>query len=225
MNNIGSTVIGQLEFAYNFYNDKIFEGSLPNECIMLIGRQGKSKMGHFMSMAFSPKDWDGISKVPEEISEIVLNSDSFCRRDVHEILGTIVHEMVHFWHFIDGDAPSNGHHDKKWGKMMEEIGLMPSASGREGGKRTGKNMSHYVIPGGIFENATRELVASGYKIDWQGIPAEKISSSKNKVKYSCRSCNSGRKKPDQIHVWGKPNMAVVCGICMDNLVSDSKQEG
>jgi hypothetical protein len=38
---------------------------------------------------------------------------------------------------------------------MERIGLMPSATGAPGGRRTGQRMTHYIIRGGLFDRAFR----------------------------------------------------------------------
>ena len=34
---------------------------------------------------------------------------------------------------------------------MEAIGLMPSHSGKPGGKRTGQQMTHYILDGGSYD--------------------------------------------------------------------------
>lgn len=49
---------------------------------------------------------------------------------------------------------------------MEAIGLMPSETGQPGGKRTGQAMGDYVIAGGLFDQATKRLLASGFVISW-----------------------------------------------------------
>lgn len=49
---------------------------------------------------------------------------------------------------------------------MESIGLMPSDTGKPGGKKTGQSMADYVIPGGKFYQATQRLLASGFIVSW-----------------------------------------------------------
>lgn len=49
---------------------------------------------------------------------------------------------------------------------MERIGLMPSDTGQPGGKKVGQSMNDYVILGGRFDMATRQLLERGFAISW-----------------------------------------------------------
>jgi len=40
---------------------------------------------------------------------------------------------------------------------MIQVGLMPSDTGEAGGKRTGQSITHYIIPGGKFEQVFNTL--------------------------------------------------------------------
>jgi hypothetical protein len=51
--------------------------------------------------------------------------------------------------------------------MMEAVGLMPSTTGRPGGKKTGEKMSDYPIPGGRFLKECDSLVSGGrFDLPW-----------------------------------------------------------
>jgi hypothetical protein len=41
--------------------------------------------------------------------------------------------------------------------MMLAVGLIPSDTGKPGGKQTGQRMTHYIEPEGQFDRACREL--------------------------------------------------------------------
>jgi hypothetical protein len=43
---------------------------------------------------------------------------------------------------------------------------MPSSTGLPGGKRIGQSIADYMITGGLFQQATRRLLASGFAISW-----------------------------------------------------------
>jgi hypothetical protein len=101
---------------------------------------------------------------------------------------------------------------------MENLGLMPSNTGRPGGKKTGQQMTHYVVEGGLFETVCKELLAENFKISWAAchVPIEKFSpspptggepmpKSKGRGKYTCAGCGA--------FVWGKPNLKIICGHC------------
>ena len=47
---------------------------------------------------------------------------------------------------------------------METLGLIPSDTGRPGGKRTGQIMGHYVSDGGRFEQAAKSLRGTGWEV-------------------------------------------------------------
>jgi hypothetical protein len=59
--------------------------------------------------------------------------------------------MAHQWQFEFGTPSRAGYHNEEWSKKMQSIGLMPSHNGKPGGKKTGQNMSDYVISGSFFE--------------------------------------------------------------------------
>ena len=49
---------------------------------------------------------------------------------------------------------------------MRRVGLVPSDPGGPGGKQTGQQMDHFIVPGGPFEEAARKLVGDGYELSW-----------------------------------------------------------
>jgi hypothetical protein len=50
--------------------------------------------------------------------------------------------------------------------MCEAIGLMPSDTGKPGGKRVGDSVDTYIIDGGLFDVASAKLVDSEFKLSW-----------------------------------------------------------
>jgi hypothetical protein len=49
---------------------------------------------------------------------------------------------------------------------MISIGLMPSSTGRIGGKRVGQKMADYPMKGGLFLDVCKELFADDYNVSW-----------------------------------------------------------
>jgi predicted SprT family Zn-dependent metalloprotease len=197
----------RLQNAYDFYNAFLFGGELP-QCLITLNRK-RGARGYFWQSIYTARRGNGTT------DEIAMNPEHFGRTDA-EILSTLVHEMCHLWHAHFGKPSRNGYHNKAWGDRMELLGLMPSNTGQPGGKKTGQQMTHYVIAGGDFERATRELLAEGFQLYWKtgdggkggtvagtlGAPA---ASDKNKVKYSCATCGQ--------NAWAKPNARLICGDC------------
>jgi len=97
---------------------------------------------------------------------------------------------------------------------MEEIGLTPSATGQQGGKQTGPQMTHYITPGGLFEREIGALLAGGFTLRWQsgGRASSGKGVNKNKAKYICPDCGQ--------NAWAKPGARLVCGDCMQPMQAD-----
>ena len=49
---------------------------------------------------------------------------------------------------------------------MEGIGLMPSSTGKPGGKRTGDHVADYAIEDGPFLKACADLLTQAFRISW-----------------------------------------------------------
>jgi predicted SprT family Zn-dependent metalloprotease len=142
--------------------------------------------------------------------ELALNPDTFGHRSDKDILSTLVHEMVHCSQQHFGTPSRRGYHNKAWAAQMVAIGLMPSDTGSPGGKQTGQRVSHYIIEGGLFDEAAETLLASGFRLNWQSVinlagEIEKTAKAQSKTKYTCPSCGQ--------NAWAKPEAALLCGDC------------
>jgi hypothetical protein len=74
--------------------------------------------------------------------------------------------MVHNWQHCFGKPSRNGYHNKEWAQKMDQIGLVPSSTGRPGGKRTGQKVSDYPKPGGAFERAAKTFICNARGLPW-----------------------------------------------------------
>ncbi|MEO6721449.1 MAG: SprT-like domain-containing protein [Ferruginibacter sp.] len=186
-----------IQNIYNYYNANMFSGML-NNCVLNFSR--KSKAYGF----FAPERW-GTIEASDTVHEISLNPE-YLKRPPVEVISTLVHEMVHLWQ-QDHDTPAKGYHCKRFAKKMKAIGLYPSSTGQEGGKETGKNMSHYIMEGGQFitlwDAMPKEFLYPLVCVSEGGSKAKKAG--KNKTKYSCPSCAS--------NIWGKEGLHVHCDDC------------
>jgi hypothetical protein len=148
----------ELQQAYDFYNQALFEGRLP-PCLFTLQRQ-KRTFGYFSKERFSRLDGT-------TTDEIAINPEYFASaKDLLEVLQTLVHEMVHLWQAHFGTPSRACYHNREWADKMESLGLMPSSTGVQGGRRVGQKMADYVITDGRFEQATNELRGGGWKITW-----------------------------------------------------------
>lgn len=186
---------GNLQLAYDYFNVKLFDGKLA-ACMITLRGQNKSCMGLFHAEQWQSRE----DSVCHEIALTPCNLD----RPLEAVFSTLVHEMVHLWQQDHGKPSRGGYHNKEWGSKMKDVGLYPSNTGEEGGKETGQQMTHYVIKGGPFAVAYKEM-PDHISLPWIGAPlVHKEPKGKNKVKYVCRCDNK---------VWGKPELQITCEEC------------
>lgn len=146
-----------LQELYYIFNKELFHNELPN-CLITVQRR-KKVMGYF-----SPNRWVNDKKI--QVHELALNPTYFASCNFIELFQTIVHEMCHLWQFEYGKPSIKTYHNKEWANKMESIGLIPSSTGRIGGKKTGQSMNDYPESGGIFENLCIRLFKEDMFIKW-----------------------------------------------------------
>lgn len=188
-----------LEDLFDYYNRALFAGELP-ECLLNLSRHGGAR-GFFVAGR-----WNDRKK--KNVHEISLNPDTMDCAD-KKWHSTLVHEMVHLWENEKGTASRRAYHNKKWARKMEAIGLMPSNTGKPGGKKTGQHMTHYVIKGGLFDKAFNNIQQQGLlnlKLPYKPESTVKMVKGLSgiKVKYVC-GCEN--------RVWGKSELHIKCLVC------------
>lgn len=218
-----------LNNAYQYFNQALFGGQLPG-CILNFSR----KKGTHGFMA--PNRWRQIDEEAYSTHEISLTPYTLYREPIL-VFSTLVHEQVHLWQFEFGNPTRNGYHNKEWAIKMEEFGLMPSDTGQVGGKKTGQYMTHYIIEGGLYEQAFNAM-PDDFKLPFTSLEGDLMKSlvngteggsgthgsttvvlppqpkSREKTKYSCPSCG--------VNVWGKPSLNLMCGDCNESLQAVEK---
>ncbi len=190
---------GAYQAAWTYFNEELFQGSLK-PCILNFSRKNGS-YGFFWPGKWA-SDLDG-----NKTHEISLNPD-LLEEPLQEVMGTLVHEMCHQWQFEQGTPPRAGYHDRQWAAKMEAVGLIPSSTGEPDGRKTGQKMSHYIQPGGPFQQAFQSM-PSEYSLpfkSWHN-QKEKKEKKRNKLKYTCPGCET--------NVWGKPELNILCGECQE----------
>lgn len=216
-----------LQNGFTFLNEKLFENQLPQVLITLT--RSKYKEGYFCACAFE-------NRAAQTAHEISMNPRYLGVRSDTDSFSTLAHEMCHLARHIGGRPNrkggygAGGYHDVVWTEKMIRIGLMPSDTGAPGGKRTGYRVSHYVIEGGLFDHACRELLARGYGFDWRdkqpvertGGPAltgpadqtakpNKEQARNTRTRFVCGSCD--------LRAWSRRSARLSCNECHQPLVA------
>lgn len=147
----------ELQQAYEHFNQRLFDGKLP-DCLITFQRE-KRTYGYFSHRRF-------VRRTGEHTDELALNPAYFSVCPIEEVMSTLVHEMSHLWQYHFGTPGRRGYHNHEWADKMEAIGLMPSDTGRPGGRRVGEHMADYIMAGGPFELACRELLSMQFTVSW-----------------------------------------------------------
>lgn len=203
----------ELQLAYDHFNRALFADQLP-PCLLTIERK-KRTYGYFSSNRFE----HAVSGAKTD--QITLNPEYFRGDSVLEVMQTVVHEMCHLWQYHFGKPGRARYHNKEWGTKMKSIGLMPSSTGKPGGKEVGDCMADYPIEGGAFLSATDDLVRGRkFKISWldsAGIALAEDedgagegggdTGAETKQTRQRFQCPCGQK------AWGKKSLQVVCKKC------------
>ncbi|MBA3283747.1 MAG: SprT-like domain-containing protein [Nitrosopumilus sp.] len=193
----------ELQSAFDFFNDKLFNPKLP-PCLITLQRHGRYN-GYFSPSRFKHRHEN------KNTDEIAINPDYISQVDVTEALSTLVHEMVHLQQNHFGSPSRSGYHNKQWGAMMESIGLIPSDTGEPGGKKTGQSMSHYIATNGLFEQTCGQLVKRGFTLSWgDTFGKQEKQTHLGRIKYRCSLC--------KLNAWAKPAVTLVCGKCNEMLL-------
>lgn len=197
------TMSDNLTKAFDHFNKDLFDGRLP-DCVIVLHRK-RGALGYFWAEQWRERG----KKDSKGIHEIALNPSEFNGYTEQDILSTLVHEMCHMEQHVFGKPSRNGYHNGEWAKMMERVGLIPSATAAPGGKRTGQRVSHYIEAGGRFEKSCALLMKrKGFMLALEAVRTcggKKKKKSANKVAYQCEECGA--------KAWGKDNLNLVCGDC------------
>lgn len=193
---------GALQKMFDHFNGALFDGCL-GQVMLNFSRHNPRTLGFF-----APQRWEKGDEEPR-LSEISLNPSNLKGRSPKDIASTLVHEMAHAWQHQHGCPSRGGYHNQEWASLMGSIGLVPSDTGRPGGRRVGQRMSHYILDGGPFERAFDDMPGHWFLPFVCGEPASRRRPSpknRSKTRYTCPSCSA--------HAWGKPGLELLCGPCL-----------
>ena len=188
----------RLNWVYDHLNEVLFDGRLPR-CLITLQRH-KGAYGFFHGERFTSRDGGDVT------DEIALNPATFVTRTARDIVATLVHEMCHLEQHHFGKPSRTAYHNKEWAGMMRAVGLIPSDTGRPGGKEVGQKVHHYIEEGGRFDRAWAALPEFDiHYIERPGGEEERAKKRASKTKFTCPDCGT--------NAWGKPELYVVCGDC------------
>jgi len=186
-----------LDIFFDHYNRELF-GDKLGDCMITISRKNGAP-GHFSPFSWKKKG----KKEVFDIHEISLNPDFLNGKD-EESHAILVREMVNMWQ-EDFGKPSlcSEYYNIEWAQKMEEIGLIPTSTGKPGGNKTGKRVGHYIDSDGLFMKAFKDLSEKHIKYV-SALSLQEDKKTTSKTKYICPCGNK---------VWGKSGLIIICGVC------------
>lgn len=170
-------------------------------CMITFSRpSGRAKAFGF----YHPASWADDNG--EKIAEIAINPHTMMEYGFVEVVQTLTHEKVHQWQHEHGRPSRNGYHNGEFAAKMRSLGLMPSSTGKPGGKQTGQKVADYIIEGGVLDQFVKGL-PKRLKLPFMGLPKakKKQSASAGYVKHVCLGCRGIAR--------AKSSMKLRCGEC------------
>ena len=114
--------ISALNSLFALFNDHWFGGTLTSPVIVV---QSHGKMKNTLGWCTTKKIWRDVN-TNDEFYEITVCPEFF-DRTIHEICGTLQHEMVHLYHLQNGIqdcSRGNTYHNRRFKEKAEACGLV-----------------------------------------------------------------------------------------------------
>ena len=210
-----------LHAAFDHFNRDFFGGTLPH-VMLTMDRSRRKAIGVFSWNRFESRKGEGTTH------EICLNPKKFKGVSDEDVLSTLLHEMIHLWQFEFARGSRSSYHNREWADKMESLGLIPTDTGKLGGKRTGTSITHLIVEGGPFQESARRFLEKE-QVSWEFMlsfasphPHPKVKKSNVEkakrlvVDHTCPRCGMVAKAPEIAFL--------ICGVCQEKMLIDSDLE-
>lgn len=206
MNVIG-TVLNELYRIFDILNRDKFDGALKEPVITIQKGKGLA-MGYFtLDKVWVNKDnsEDGLAANDlddDAYYEINIDPRYFYGRDAIEIVGTLLHEMVHYYNKVSNVKDCSGNiHNKKFKAAAENVGLIVTKGKSVGWGYTmvSDELSEYIMETIEPDEAVFEYFRAGSR------PKEPKKRKKSLYNFTCPKCGQVAK--------AKNGVVIKCGTC------------
>lgn len=197
------------------HGKRVITAPLPN--VMVTPQALRHCRGSFTPQVWQNADGELIDQISIDLSKHPVGS-------VRSYASTLASQRIHQAQYHFGAPGGDGYCNKQRADWMTVCGLQTSATGRPGGRRTGRSMGHYIISDGIFDQFVTRLESEGFSLPWEVIQSvisasgaslddlKEASKKRNKQKFTCPRCGQNS--------WAKPNAKMLCGhpICRQTVM-------
>lgn len=193
-------VAGYLNKIFDLLNREYFENTLSRPTITI--QSTPKAYGHFSLRADTWVSKNGASH------EINIGAGTLAR-PIEEVVATLLHEMVHYWNFVNGikDCSRGGtYHNKKFKASAEARGLVIEHSDKYGWTITSpsEELLDFIIMNGLTDILINRNEATGFAITGTGthsgttkIVPKKVSSTR---KYICKCCGMSVRATKEVRI-------------------------
>lgn len=193
--------LNELHRIFGILNDNFFNGELEQP-VITIQKSRSTNLGHFTLS----KIWENVDtkELKYEININPIHLD----RPVEEIVGTLLHEAIHYYHKVnDIKDATNNVHNKKFKNKAEELGFIVERSKKYG-------YGHTTLSPELKDYIDNEIQPRPECFMYfMNIPMaeekEAKTTTKKTFKYICEKCG--------MEVKAKPEMNILCGNCQITL--------
>lgn len=206
--NVVGTVLDELYRAFAILNKEKFDDSLPYPVITIQKDDKNSSFGYFIK----DKIWKRKGDENPSLYEINLNPNLFGSMPVNEIIGTLLHEMCHYYHAVNSIVDCKGKsHNKTFKATAESVGLIvEKAKGVGFGLTTNSDELNQFIE--------EEIAPDEDSFAWFRYvePKEIKPRKKTSFTFTCPTCGMKAK--------GKENIRIKCAVCDEDMQIEEVEE-
>jgi len=195
-NNFIGIALEELYRIFNILNENYFSGKLSYPMLTIQKTKRSGNLGWFTL----DKVWNN-KNVDDKRYEINICAE-YLTRELHEIVCTLHHEMVHYANKVAEIKDCNGQvHNKKFKVLAESVGLIVEKSKKFG---YGHTYCSDEFKSFIDENIKPNPECFSY---FRNVPEKEVKPPKEKktFKYICPGC--------KLDVKAKAEKNIVCGDC------------
>ena len=204
--NVVGTALDELYRYFSILNKEKFNDELPYPVITI--QKGK---GVVAGLFVPDRAWQKKDEEEPSLYEISIDP-RFFDRSVNEIIGTLLHEMCHYYNAINGTTDCNGkNHNKNFKVIAESVGLICE---KEKGVGYGLTSNSDELNQFIEEEITPD--ESSFEYFRYEAPKEIKPKNKTTFTFTCPSCGMKAK--------GKQNIHILCGDCDKEMEIEEVEE-
>lgn len=206
--NVVGTVLDELYRAFAILNKEKFDDSLPYPVITIQKDDKNSSFGYFIK----DKIWKRKGDENPSLYEINLNPNLFDTISVNETIGTLLHEMCHYYNAINDIEDVKGNsHNKIFKATAESVGLICE-------KQKGVGFGLTMNSDELNQFIDKKIAPDEDSFAWFRFvePKEIKPKKKTTFTFTCPTCGMKAK--------GKESIRIKCAVCDEDMQIEEIEE-